>query len=102
MYDNLLNDGRKHFCRCCLHTFITEEILNRHIKNCFKDNGKQTIMIPKKSEYVKLKNIERKMKSSSLIYADFDSILAPVDNGKQNPNEFYTKKCQKHVACSYG
>ena len=24
------------------------------------------------------------------------------DNGKQNPNESYTNKYQKHVACSYG
>ena len=24
------------------------------------------------------------------------------DNGKQNPNESYTSKYQKHVACSYG
>ena len=29
--------------------------------------------------------------------------LVPEDNGKQkNPNEFYTKKYQKHVACSDG
>ena len=27
----------------------------------------------------------------------------PEDNGNQkNPNEFYTNKYQKHVACSYG
>ena len=24
------------------------------------------------------------------------------DNGKQNPEEFYTNKHQKHIACSYG
>ena len=37
----LLHRGRKHFCRYCLHAFITEEILKRHIKDCFKINGKQ-------------------------------------------------------------
>ena len=26
-----------------LHAFIIEEILKRHIKNCFKINGKQTL-----------------------------------------------------------
>ena len=26
----------------------------------------------------------------------------PEDNGKQNPNEFYTNKYKKHVVCSYG
>ena len=27
-----------------------------------------------------------------LIYADFESILVPENNGKQNPNESYTKQ----------
>ena len=38
-----------------------------------------------------------------MIYADFECILVPEDNGKQkNPNEFYTNKYQKHVACRDG
>ena len=41
------------------------------------------------------------MKSSFIIYADFASILVPQNNGKQNPNESFTNKYQKHVACSY-
>ena len=58
--------------------------------------------MPKKGEYVKFKNYERKTKSPFLIYADFESILVPEDNGKQNPNESYTNKYQIHIACSYG
>ena len=58
--------------------------------------------MPKKGEYVKFKNAERKIKSPFMIYADFESILVFEDNGKQNRNEFYTNKYQKHVACSYG
>ena len=37
-----------------------------------------------------------------MIYADFESILVPDNNGKQNSNESYTNKYQKHIACSYG
>ena len=37
-----------------------------------------------------------------MIHADFESILEPADNGKQNPNESYTSKYEKHVACNYG
>ena len=37
-----------------------------------------------------------------MIYADFESILVPEDNGKPNPEESYTHKYQKHTACSYG
>ena len=36
-----------------------------------------------------------------MIYADFESILVPKYNEKQHPNEPYTNKYQKHVACSY-
>ena len=35
MYDHSVHRGRKHFCRYCLHAFITEEILKRHIKDSF-------------------------------------------------------------------
>ena len=58
--------------------------------------------MPKKGEYVKFKNFERKIKSAFMIYADFESILVPEDNRKLNPNESYTNKHQKHITCSYG
>ena len=35
-----------------------------------------------------------------MIYADFESIVVPENNGKQNPGESYANKYQKHVACS--
>ena len=41
----------------------------------------------KKDEYIKLKNFGRKIKSPFMIYADFESILIPEDNGNQNANE---------------
>ena len=37
-----------------------------------------------------------------MIYAYFESILVPNDNGKQYSNESCTNKYRKHVACSYG
>ena len=37
-----------------------------------------------------------------MIYADSESILVPEDNGKQNLNDSYTNKYQKHVGCRYG
>ena len=43
--------------------------------------------MPKKAEYIKFKNFARKIKSPFMIYADFESILIPGDNGNQNPNE---------------
>ena len=58
--------------------------------------------MPKKGEYIKFKIFERKLKSLFMIYADFESLLVPQGNGKQNLTEFYTNKYQRHVACSDG
>ena len=60
------------------------------------------INVPKKNESVRFKNYKRKIKSSFMIYTDCVNILVPKNNGKQNPDESYTNKYQKHVACSYG
>ena len=40
-------------------------------------------------------------KSPFMIYADFESILVPENNGKQNPKLSSTNKYRKHIACSY-
>ena len=58
--------------------------------------------MPKKSKYVIFKNYETRIMSLFMIYADFESILVPEYNGKQNPNEPYMNKYQKHIACTYG
>ena len=51
---------KKHFCRYCLQTFSTEEILKCHIKDCFKINGKQRIIMLKKVDYAKFKIMKEK------------------------------------------
>ena len=50
-------------------------MLKHHIKDFFKIDGKQRIIMPKKDEYLKFINYERKIKSPFLIYADF-SVLS--------------------------
>ena len=37
-----------------------------------------------------------------MIYVDFESILVPKDNERQNPDECYTNKYQNNFACCYG
>ena len=58
--------------------------------------------MPKKGKFVKFKKYEKILKSRFTIYADFESILEPEGNGKQNLEESYTNKYQKRIACSYG
>ena len=37
-----------------------------------------------------------------IVYTDFESILVPINNGKQNPEKYHTNKYQKHIVCSCG
>ena len=76
MYDHTLHRGRKNFCRYCLQAFRTEEILEFHIKDYFKINGKQSIKMPKKKKMNTLDS-KTKNKNKVTIYADFESILVP-------------------------
>ena len=45
--------------------------------------------------------MKEKHASPFIIYGDFESILEAEDKGKPNPDDYYTSKYQKHVACSY-
>ena len=75
MYDHAFHRRKNHFCRYTLQAFSTEEILKRHIKDCFEFNDKQKNKMPKTGEYVRFKNYKRKVKSMFIIYADFGGIL---------------------------
>ena len=84
MYDHRLHRGRKH---AWFQAFSTKQILKCHVKDWIKINDKQKIKTSKKSEYVILNNYVRKIKSPSMIYVDFESILVLKDNGKQNTDK---------------
>ena len=63
MYAHTLRRRKKYLCCYCFQAFSTDEILKIHIKDCcFNITGKPTISMPKKGEYVKFKNYERKRK----------------------------------------
>ena len=66
----------KTFIRSCMiiHYIVKENIfdvivytLSLHIKDCFKINGKQRIIMPKKGEYVKFRNFKRKKPQQSWV-----------------------------------
>ena len=61
MYDHILHRGRKNFFFICLEAFKTAEKLKCHFKDCFKINHKLKIKKPKKGEYGRFRNYERKV-----------------------------------------
>ena len=49
-------------------------MLKHPIKDCFRINGKERIIMPKKDEFVKFKNYDRERILPFIIHADFESI----------------------------
>ena len=78
MHDHTLPLGKKHCCYC-LQDFSRGKILKMQVNDCFKSNSKQIIKMSKKSEFLRFKNYERKIKSSFMIHDDFENILQPED-----------------------
>ena len=96
MFDHSLHCGITHFVAIVYKLSLQE----KYQSVILKTDCKKTIKIPKNGEYVTYKNFERKIKSRFMIYADFEIILLAEDNVKQNQNESFTSKYQKHVAYS--
>ena len=87
MYGHTLHHEKKSiFVVIVFQAFNTEEILKIRIKDCYKINGKERILMPK-GEYVKFKIYEGEINPPFVISADFESILVPENNRKKNPEE---------------
>ena len=72
----------KYHCHYCLHGFTTEDILNKHINNGCATFGIQRTELPKEgANTLEFKNYNKKIKSPIVIYADFESVLQPNENG---------------------
>ena len=57
--------------------------------------------MPKKVNMLDSKIMKAIQISPFMTFADFESIIGPEDNGKQNLGEPYSNKYQKHAACSF-
>ena len=92
--------GSRHLCLNCFNSFKTKEALDIHKEYCY-DNESVKITIPPPGTYLRFKNFLHSEKAPFAIYADFESLIKPMDNCDPNPNKSYTKKYQKHEPISF-
>ena len=88
---------KKYYCLGCLNGFNSQERLDEHIGTCREVNGTQKTMMPKRGSKVVFKNHRRQLPVQFVIYADFESLLVPVDE-----KGGCLRKTQSHEMCSYG
>ena len=84
----------------CLNGYDEPEKLEYHKEYCSEQESVK-INIPPPNTYLKFKNFLYSEKAPFAIYADFESLIIPLDNCDPDPNKSYTKKYQKHKPISF-
>ena len=92
--------GTRNICLNCFNGFNTPDALNKHKEYCYNNECVKIIM-PPPNTYLRFKNFLHSEKAPFAIYADFESLIKPMDNCDPNPNNSYTKKYQKHEPVSF-
>ena len=92
--------GKRHACLNCFNSFNTLESLNKHKEYCYENESIKTNM-PPQNTYLRFKNFLYSEKAPFAVYADFESLIKPLDNCDPDPNKSYTKKYQKHEPISF-
>ena len=95
------NKGHKrYFCLNCFNSFKDKDKLEEHKDYCY-ENESVKILMPQQGTFLRFKNFLHSEKAPFAIYADFESLIKPMDNCDPDPNKSYTKKYQKHEPISF-
>ena len=85
----------QYFCMNCLNGFKTQESRDNHY-DCCASNEPVGIEMPDKNPIVRYSNGQHQFKVPFIMYADFESILEPIQGAKNNPNISSTRGINSH------
>ena len=94
------HDHKLYFCLNCLNSFDKPEKLEKHKEYCGEEESVK-INMPAPDSFIKFKNYLYSERAPFAIYADFESLLKPLNTCEPNPNKSYTLKYQKHEPVSF-
>ena len=94
------HEHKRYFCLNCFNSFKSPDSLDKHKEYCY-NNECVKIVMPPQGTYLRFKNFRFSERAPFAIYADFESLIKPMDNCDPDPNESYTNKYQKHEPISF-
>ena len=113
-FSRLMIQGKKEkgnkYCPYCLHSFSKFKSTSRfeeHKENCGKYEPARVIMPNEQEKWIKFKNFKYLDKHPVVIYADFESYNAPINDESMNSEmmtdnkKSYTKKISKQTCSGY-
>ena len=88
---------KQHFCMNCLQGFTQESSRDQHQVYC-KDNESVRVEMPKQGSTVEFKDGQNQFRVPFIMYADFESILEPMDPVvPRSPSQPYTNEVNQHM-----
>ena len=90
---------KQHFCMNCLQGFTQESSRDQH-QVYYENNESVRVEMPKQGSTIEFKDGQNKFRVPFIMYADFESILEPMDlvePGSPNPNQRYTNEVNHHT-----
>ena len=92
---NSKHNPTQHFCDNCLNGFKTEESRDKHHEYCIS-NESVNIKMPEKDPIATYSNGQHKFKVPFIMYADFESILEPIQGVKNDLSISSTRGVNSH------
>ena len=100
---NTKHKAKEHFCMNCLQGFKEESSRDKHVCYC-ENNESVHIEMPHKKPIVEYSDGQFQFKVPFIIYADFESILEPIQGPGNNPSKPSTPGVNIHTPsgwCAY-
>ncbi|PFX22887.1 hypothetical protein AWC38_SpisGene12595 [Stylophora pistillata] len=94
------NGHKKFICDRCLNYFGSQKVLDTHDELC-RDHEAVREKMPKPKTFLFFKNHHRKIDLPFVIYADFESIIKPLNSAQPFPEKCYTEKKHLHIPVSF-
>ena len=85
----------QHFCSNCLQGFSNEKSRDNHYTYC-RSNESVRIEMPTRNPIVEYSNGQHQVKVPFVMYADFESILEPIQGVSNNPAQSSTRGVNVH------
>ena len=93
---NSKHHDKQHFYTNCLQGFARELKRDQHQAYC-EGNESIRVEMPHEGSTVEFCNGQNQFKVPFIMYADFESILEPIESPDPDPDQPYTNKDNKHT-----
>ena len=97
---NTKHKCKQYFCTNCLQGFPLKASRDEH-RVCCENNETVRVEMPQKGSKIKFCDGQNQFKVPFIMYADFESILEPIESSNPDPTQPYSQNINQHVSTGW-